>query len=175
MDDGRGGDGGGRSGSGSGRQRSRGHGAGSRERHGGGDGGGRRGRRTAVHAVPDGVHRARVGHAELRHRVRQHHGDGVVQDRQAAAEHQQLLPVQPGAGRLLHRPHIHAAVHRVHHTRLLAVRPARVRRLAGARLPGQQRVRAQPVADQLRPVPVRHPAAHVPGQADQGQSAAVHM
>lgn len=148
-------------------------GGGERDR-GGRGAGGRRGA-AAVHAVPDGAHRARVRHAQLHHRVRQHNGDGVVQDRQAAAEHQQLLPVQPGAGRLLHRPHIHAAVHRVHHTRLLAVRPARVRRLAGARLPGQQRVRAQPAADQLRPVPVRHQAADVPGQADQGQSADVYM
>jgi len=135
-------------------------------------------RRTAtaqVHAVPNGVHRARVRHAQLRHRVRQHNGHGFVQDRQAAAEHQQLLPVQLGDGRLLHRAHIHAAVHRVHHTRLLAVRSTRVRRLAGARLPGQQRFRAQPAADQLRQIPVRHKAADVQGQADQRQSVAVHM
>lgn len=135
-------------------------------------------RRTAaaqVHAVADGVHRARVRHAQLRHRVRQHNGHGVVQDRQAAAEHQQLLPVQPGHGRLLHRAHIHAAVHRVHHTGVLAVRPARVRRLAGARLLGQQRFRAQLAADQLRQVPVRHQAADVQGQADQRQSVDVHM
>lgn len=78
-------------------------------------------RRTLLHRRNgDNCHRG--GLSQPHHRRRQFHGDDLVQDRQAAADHQQLFPVLVGGGRPGHRAHLHAAVHRVHDPGLLAFR-----------------------------------------------------
>jgi len=71
------------------------------------------------------------------HGPRQHNGHDIVQDRQTAANDLQLLPLQPGGGRLCDRPNLHAPVHVVHGARLLAARAPRVRHVAGPRLSGE--------------------------------------
>ena len=103
------------------------------------------------------------------HRHREYHGDGQLQDGQAAAEHLQLLPLQSGGGGLRHRPHIDASVHVVYGAGLLAPRLAHLRHLAGPRLPGQQRLGAQPPHHQLRSLLLGHEAADLQGQEDDHQ------
>lgn len=66
---------------------------------------------------------------------RQHYGDDLLQDRQATADHKQLLPLLSGCGRLRHRSNLHASVHRVHSSGLLASGTPSLRHLAGSRLP----------------------------------------
>lgn len=89
-------------------------------------------RRVQSHA--DGVHRGAFRHTEHGDGGRQHYGDGLLQDRQAAANHQQLLPVQFGGGGRYRGPVLDAALYRVHRDGVLAVGCAYMRRLAGGRL-----------------------------------------
>lgn len=92
-------------------------------------------------------------HRPLRaHRRRQLHGHDQLQDRQAAADDQQLLPVLSGRRGLRCGAHIDAALHHVHDIRLLAAGAARVRHLARAGLLGVERVSVEPVDHQFRQV-----------------------
>lgn len=91
------------------------------------------------------------GHVPQSHNGRrQHYGHDKLQNRQAAADHLELLFVQFGGGGFRGRPHLYAPLHGVYGAGLLAPGPPRLRRLAGTRLLGEQRFGAQFTHHQLR-------------------------
>lgn len=117
-------------------------------------------------------HRADDRHRHHRHRLvrvhrrRQLHGHDFVQDRQTAADHQQLLPLLAGRRRFRDRAHLHAALHRQHHRRLLAPRPHLMRLVAGSGLFGVERVCLEPAHHQLRQVLQRDEAVDLQSEKD---------
>ena len=120
------------------------------EQHDGHDGGRRF--RPPILLPGDGPDRHRGRIPQLAHRGRQLHGHDLLQDRQTAADHLQLLSVQSGRRRLRHRAHLHAFVHRLHTGRPVAAGTLCLRHLAIVGLPRVQRIGPQSTHHQLRQV-----------------------
>ena len=120
------------------------------EQHDGHNGGGRL--RPPLLLPGDGADRHRGRFSQLPYRGRQLHGHDLVQDRQTAADHLQLLSVQSGSRRLCHRTHLYAFVHRLHTSRAVAAGTLRLRHLALVGLPRFQRLGPQSTHHQLRQV-----------------------
>lgn len=107
-----------------------------------GGGGGRR-RDDRPDAVGQHSSGAGLRATDARHDFGQSGGNLVVRPKRGFAERAQLFPARHGAVGLGDRAPVDARLVGVRRARLLAVRSADVRLLAGVRLRGRQRVRVQ--------------------------------